>query len=102
MTAAPDAVEAADSVPHVAAVQAAAPDDNVQVTPWLLLSFVTAAVKASDCAAWTDALAGEIATLIGRGVGLTVAVAAADLVASATDVAVSLIVAALVALAGAV
>jgi hypothetical protein len=48
---APDAVEAADRVPHVAAVHAAAPEDNVQVTPWLLVSFVTVAVKASDCAA---------------------------------------------------
>jgi hypothetical protein len=43
-------VEVADSVPHVAAVQAAAPDDNVQVTPWLLLSLVTVAVKVSGLA----------------------------------------------------
>ena len=102
MTAAPDAVELEDRVPHVAAVQAADPDDSVQVTPSLLLSLVTVAVNVNVLPAGTEAVVGVIATTMGTGAAVTVMVATADFVVSATDVAVSVTVVAAVTLAGAV
>src|SRR5436309_12985095 len=59
---------------------------SVQFTPLLLGSFVTVAVNCCVLVTLTLALVGETVTAIG---GVTVAVAVADFVVSATEVAVT-------------
>lgn len=60
--AAPDALEVADNVPHVAPLQPA--PESVQLTPLLELSLVTVAVKACPCPTWTDETVGDTLTEI--------------------------------------
>lgn len=83
---APLAVEAGETAPHSEAEQ-----EIVQVTPLLLGSLLTAAVKACVPPAGTLAEAGEIVTVMGGG-GVTVTVAEADLLGSATEVAMTITV----------
>jgi|SRR5580704_11749042 hypothetical protein len=59
----PDALVAAERVPHVVPLQPA--PDRVQVTPLPALSFVTVAVNSWVCATCTDIVAGDIATEMG-------------------------------------
>jgi len=64
----------------------------VQVTPWLATSFVTAAVKFSDCPSANPPRTGVSVTLIGAPVFVTVIVAAPDFVVAVTEVAVNVTV----------
>jgi hypothetical protein len=73
VTAVPDALLAAERVPHVAPLQPA--PDSAQVTPLAALSFVTVAVNGWLCATCTDIVAGDTATemragTLGAGVGV--------------------------------
>jgi hypothetical protein len=96
----PDGLELFESVPHAAPLQ---PEpDRVQVTPLFCGSFCTVAVKACDCPVCTDALVGDTLMPTGGGGAVTLMVAVAVLVASATEVAVSMIVAGFGAVVGAV
>ena len=63
MMAVPDALLAAERVPHVAPLQPA--PDRAQVTPLAALSLVTVAVNSWVCPICTDIVAGEIATEMG-------------------------------------
>ena len=70
MTAAPDPEEAAERAPHVAAVHAAEPDANAQVTPLLPLSLATTAVNVAVLPACTEPAIGETVTeMAGVGAG---------------------------------
>jgi hypothetical protein len=60
VTAPPDALLAADNVPHAAPVHPA--PDSAHVTPAFELSFATVAVNAWPCPAWIDELTGETVT----------------------------------------
>lgn len=62
---------------------------STQVTPFFCGSFCTVAVKFWLAPVGTVADVGDTITTIAPGAGVTVIVAAADLVLSATDVAVS-------------
>ena len=86
MIGAADALLVAESVPQVAAPQPA--PESAQVTPLPAGSSCTVAVN--DCVAdvFTLAVAGDSRTTIGGG-AVTVIVAAADFVGSATEVAVN-------------
>ena len=97
--AAPDALEVADSVPQAAPVQPA--PASAHVTPLFCVSFVTVAVTLCVFVLCTDALVGFTETLTGGG-AVTVTVAAALLLVSATDLAVSVTTAGDGTLAGAV
>ena len=91
---------AAESVPHVAALQ---PDpDNVQFTPLFPASFATVAVNIIVLPMGTVAVLGERVTETPPAAAVMVIVAAAVFVPSATDVAVSFTVAGLGTAAGAV
>jgi hypothetical protein len=71
VTATPEALLGAESVPHAAAVHPA--PDSPQLTPLFALSFVTVAVNACVCPVCTDALVGATVTDIaggGSGAGL--------------------------------
>ena len=97
---APEALAFAESVPQ--AVPAQPTPLSVQLTPLFCASFVTVALN--PCvppAACTLAVFGETATAITGG-AVIVIVAAADLLASATDIAVSVTTAGVGTLAGAV
>jgi hypothetical protein len=96
----PDALEAADSVPQAAPLQPF--PDSVHVTPLFCESFCTVAVNGCIAPVCTLALVGETVTTIPAGAAVTVIVAAADFVVSATDVAVNVTVAGEGTLAGAV
>jgi hypothetical protein len=87
------------NVPQAAPVHPA--PASVQLTPLLAASFCTVAVKPVDCDTCTDAAVGFIATEMGAGVVVIVIVALADLVLSVIEVARSVTVAGLGALAGA-
>jgi len=89
LIATPDALDAADKVPHVAPLHPA--PDKVQATPRFCRSFVTVAVNVlvPDPAS-TLAASGATVTAIAGGC-VTVIVADADLVPSATAVAVMVI-----------
>jgi hypothetical protein len=96
----PDLLVLEDNVPHVFPEQPA--PVNVQFTPLFCASFCSVAVK--DCvptSACTLLAVGETATTI-AGAVVTVIVAAADFVPSATEVAVSVTLAGEGTLAGAV
>ena len=71
MTATPEALLAAESVPHAPAVH---PEpDSPQLTPLSALSFATVAVNPCVCPVCTDAVVGATVTDIaggGAGVGL--------------------------------
>jgi hypothetical protein len=95
----PDALDVADNVPHAAPEQPA--PLNVHVTPLVCVSFVTVAVTLCVFPLCTDALVGFTDTPTGGGV-VTVIVAAAVLLVSVTDLAVSVTVAGDGTLAGAV
>jgi hypothetical protein len=100
VTAAPDALDAGATVPHVAPLQPA--PDSVQLTPAFAESFVTVAVKLAVPPAATVAVVCDKLTAIGAGgAGATVIAAAAVFVASDTDLAVSVTLAGVGALAGA-
>jgi hypothetical protein len=87
VTGAPDAVLAAESVPHVAALQ---PDpDNVQFTPLFPASFATVAVNIIVLPMGTVVVLGERVTETPTAAAVMVIVAAAVFVPSATEVAVS-------------
>jgi hypothetical protein len=79
------------SVPHVAPEQPVPESD--QVTPLFCESFCNVAVKAAVVETCTDVEVGLTPTEIGNGAAVTVIVAAADFVPSATDVAFSVTVA---------
>ena len=87
------------SVPQAAPVQPV--PDRLQLTPLFAESFCTVALKPLDCDTCTDAEVGFTVTEIGGGGVVMVMVAEADLVLSATDVACSVTVAGLGAVAGA-
>jgi hypothetical protein len=97
VTATPDALVAADSVPHAAPVHPV--PLSVQLTPLFCPSFETVAVNICVNPACTPALVGATLTEIA---GVTVIAAAPDLVPSLTDVAVNVTSAGRGALAGAV
>ena len=63
MMAVPDALLAAERVPHVAPLQPA--PDRAQVTPLTALSFVTVAVNGWVCPTCTDIVAEDTATEMG-------------------------------------
>jgi hypothetical protein len=88
--AAPEALEAADSVPHVAPAHPA--PVSVHVTPLFNGSFVTVAVKLCAWLVCTDTAVGFTPMLTG-GAGTTVIVVKALLLPSATDCAVAVTVA---------
>ena len=97
----PEALVDVDNVPQVAPLHPAPP--KVQVTPLFCESFCTVAVTVCVCPVCTDADVGFTATEMAGGVAVvTVIVVAAVLVVSATDLAVSVTVAGLGTLAGAV
>jgi hypothetical protein len=96
----PDALALADNVPHVAPLQPV--PESFQVTPLFAGSFVTVAVNACIAPACTLAVGGATVTAIGAGAAVTVIVAEADFVVSATDVAVSVTVGGVGTFAGAV
>lgn len=100
MIAVPDALLAADRVPHAAPLQPA--PDSVQVTPFAAESPCTVAVNACVPAATTLAIVDDSVTEIGTGGADTVIAAVADFAPSATDVAVIVIVAGEGTVAGAV
>ena len=87
----PDALDVADSVPQVLSPQLA--PKSVQVTPWFFVSFCTVAVKFRLLLIETLADVGDTVTTMAPGRAVTVIVAAADLVPSATEVAVRVTVA---------
>jgi hypothetical protein len=97
--AAPEALEGADKVPHVAPLQPV--PESAQVTPLFCESFVTVAVKFCVSPVCTLALVGATLTEI-TGAAVTVIVAVLCFVPSATEVAVNVTVAGLGTLAGAV
>jgi len=76
--------------------------DSVQLTPLFAESFCTVTVKPVDCDTCTDAEVGFTITEMGGGSVVIVTAAEADLVLSAIDVALSVTVAGLGAVAGAV
>jgi hypothetical protein len=59
---APEALDVAESTPHVPPLQPG--PDSVQLTPCFLLSLLTVAVKLCACPAGRDKLAGETLTAI--------------------------------------
>jgi hypothetical protein len=87
----PDALEELDSVPHVAPLQPL--PDRAQVTPLFCESFCTVPVNRCEAPLCTLALVGVTVTTISAGAAVTVIVAVADFVVSATDVAVKVTVA---------
>jgi len=62
-----DALEVADSVPHVAPLQPV--PESFQLTPLFELSLVTVAVNVFPCPTCTDAVVGDTLTAIAAGVG---------------------------------
>ena len=100
MMATPEALDAAESVPHVAPEHPA--PESAQFTPLFCASFVTVAVNALlPIPACTLVGVGATVTVIAGG-GVTVMVAALDFVVSVTAVAVSVTVAGFGTLVGAV
>jgi hypothetical protein len=91
VTAVPEALDAAERVPQVAALQGPPMVDSTQLTPPSFASLVTLAVNGVPVVlpAAMLAVGGNTFTEIG---GVIVIVAALDLVASATDVATSVTV----------
>jgi len=87
---APDALELADSVPHVAPEHP--PPVRAQVTPLFCRSFVTVAETLRVCPICTEAVTGLTAIVTG-GAAVIVTVTAVVLVLSATDCAVAVTVA---------
>jgi hypothetical protein len=87
VTGAPEALPAADNLPHEPPLQPA--PDNDQLTPLFCESLATVAAK--FCVPLTETVVdvGDSVTMITGPAGVTVIVAAADFVPSATDVAVS-------------
>ena len=79
------------SVPQVAPEHPA--PDRDQITPLFWESFCTDAAKFVDVDVCSDAVGGFTETEIGAGAAVTVIVAAADFVASLTDVAFNVTVA---------
>ena len=98
--AAPEALLAAERVPHVAPLQPA--PVRAQVTPFFALSLVTVAVNGCANPTCTLGEVGERLTAIARDADVTVMAAAAVFVGSVTDMAVSVIAGGVGALAGAV
>jgi hypothetical protein len=95
----PEALEAADNVPHVAPEQPA--PVSAHVTPLFCESLLTVALMLCVLLVCTEAVVGITATAIGGG-GVMVKVAAADFVVSVTDCAVNVTVAGAGTAAGAV
>jgi|SRR5271165_6569538 len=96
----PDALLAAERVPHVAPLQPV--PDRAQVTPLFALSLITVAVNGWVNPTCTLAVVSERLTAIAGGAGVTVIAAEAVFVGSVTDVAVSVIAGGVGTLAGAV
>jgi hypothetical protein len=88
------------NVPQAAPVHPA--PASVQLTPLFAESFCTVAVKPVDCDTCTDVAVGFIVTEMGAGVVVIVMVAEADFELSVIEVALSLTVAGLGAVGGAV
>jgi hypothetical protein len=96
----PDALLAAERVPHVAPLQ---PEpDRVQVTPLFALSLFTVAVNGWVNPTCTVAVVSKRLTEIPAVAGVTVIAAAPVFVGSVTEVAVSVIAGGVGAFAGAV
>jgi len=87
------------NVPQDAPVQPV--PDKLQLTPLFAESFCTVALNPVDCDTCTDEEVGFTVTEMGGGGAVMVMVAEADLVLSATEVACSVTVAGLGAVAGA-
>jgi hypothetical protein len=100
VTAAPEALDVGVTVPHAAPVQTAPASD--QVTPLPAASFATVAVNACVAPTWTLAVVSKSVTLTAVEAPVTMIVAVPFLDPSATDVAVSVTIAGLGTLAGAV
>jgi hypothetical protein len=100
VTAAPEALDAGETVPQVAPLQVA--PESVQMTPLFWVSFCTVAVKVCVTPPVARlAVVGDTVTTIAGG-AVTVMRAAADFVPSVTEVALRVIVAGLGSVAGAV
>ncbi len=97
---APDALVAGAMFPHAAPLHPR--PDSVQLTPLFAESLATVAVKSCVLVTGTVAVVAESVTAIGGAGATIVIVAAADLLVSATEVTVSVTVAALGAVGGAV
>jgi hypothetical protein len=100
ITAAPDAVLVAESVPHVAPLQPA--PDNAHVTPLFAASFVTVAVKLALPPRIRLAVVCERVTAMAGGAAVTVIDVVEFFVPSVTEVAVNVTLAGFGTLAGAV
>jgi hypothetical protein len=100
VTAAPEALEAGATAPHVAALQPV--PVTTQVTPLFAESFATVAVNAWVPLTTTLAVVKDNVTDTGAAPVVNVILVVADFVASATDVAVSMTVPGLGIVAGAV
>jgi hypothetical protein len=98
--AAPEALEVAESVPHITLLQPI--PESVQFTPLFCESFCTVAVKLWLPLVGTLTGTGDTVTTMAAGAAARVIVAAADLVPSETEAAFSVIVAVLGTLSGAV
>ena len=85
VTAAPEALAAADSVPHAEPEQPTPP--SIQVTPLFCASFCTVAARVCVCPVCTEALAGDTATTIAAGAVLIAACAIAIFVGCACEIA---------------
>jgi hypothetical protein len=100
VTAAPDAVLVAESVPHVAPLQPA--PDNDHVTPLVAASFVTVAVKLAVPPIIRPTVVCERVTAMAGGAAVIVIDVAEVFVPSVTEVAVNVTLAGFGTLAGAV
>lgn len=85
--AAPDADELAEIVPHFAPLQPA--PESVQLTPLFCASFCTVAVNVCVPSGKMLVLAGATLTAIAAGADVTVTMAVAERVLSATEVALT-------------
>jgi hypothetical protein len=97
---APDALAPADKVPQALPLQPV--PDSAQVTPRFCESFCTVAAKVCVPPTGTLAVSGDNVTTMAVGFAVIVIVAAADLVLSLTEAAVSVTVAGAGTFAGAV
>jgi hypothetical protein len=98
----PEALEVVDRVPHRALLLVQPAPESAQVTPLFAESFCTVAAKGCIAPVCTLAVVSERTTATGGGAAVTVIVVEADFVVSATEVTVTVTVAGVGTLAGAV
>jgi hypothetical protein len=98
----PEALDVADSVPQRLLLLVQPAPESVQITPLPCESFCTIAVKGCAMPVCTLTVSGDTATTIAGAAAARVMLAAADFVLSATELAVSVTIAGVGTLAGAV